>query len=310
MFRDSGGSICPPKLGHTSFFVPCGQCLDCRLSRARSWATRCTHEASRWKNSSFITLTYRENPGTLCPIDARNFIRNLRTNIGPNFKYFLVGEYGENFSRPHYHALIFGYDFGFSEYQQKSFKYSNSNLFSLANIKESFHTSDLTVLENTSALASQQLSDIWGYGFASVGELTFDSAMYCSQYATKKLTGAAKSKYQGRYPEFHRQSRNAIGKEYAIQYADEIISNNQVMSNGIQQPIPPYYLKLFEKLGKNLDELRATREEFSSSHTLEKSYTRASILNAKFGKKFPILDSEKLDYVKRNFYFAPPNRSR
>lgn len=309
MFRDSGGSICPPKLGHTSFFVPCGQCLDCRLSRARSWAIRCTHEATRWKNSSFITLTYRENPGTLCPIDSRNFIRNLRTSIGSNFKYFLVGEYGENFDRPHYHALIFGHDFGFSDYQKRSFKTTSPNLFNLAGIKDFSGSHDLRILKDTDALGSKQLEDIWGYGFASVGELTFDSAMYCAQYATKKLTGAAKSKYQGRHPEFSRQSRNAIGREYSHAYADEIISNNEVISNGIKQPIPPYYLKQFEKLGKNLDDLRASREEFSSSHTLEKSYTRASILNAKFGKKFPILDSKKYDYVKRNFYFSPPNRS-
>ena len=40
--------------------VPCGQCIGCRLERARQWSLRITHEASLWDDNSFITLTYND----------------------------------------------------------------------------------------------------------------------------------------------------------------------------------------------------------------------------------------------------------
>ena len=44
--------------------VPCGQCIGCRVSKARQWAVRCKHEASLHKENCFVTLTY--NPEN-CP---------------------------------------------------------------------------------------------------------------------------------------------------------------------------------------------------------------------------------------------------
>lgn len=306
LHRDEGGHICPPKFGATEFFVPCGQCLDCRLTRARNWATRATHEATLWQRSSFITLTYKEVPNdinSLNPIDSRNFIRRLRSKIGKNFKYFLCGEYGETGDRPHYHALIFGYDFGYEAHNRKRAE-GSANFQKLAGLKNFQDSRELQVLENTNALRSQELDDIWELGHTSVGELTFDSAIYCAQYAIKKINGAlAPDHYKGRHPEFFRQSKNAIGKEYAMKYADEIIQNNGVVSNGNELPIPPYYLKLFEKSGKDLDQLRQQREDFSSQHSFEKSYQRAQTLKSKFGRDFPILEEKRLGYVKKHYYF-------
>ena len=38
--------------------LPCGQCIGCRLERARQWALRCMHESSLYEENSFVTLTY------------------------------------------------------------------------------------------------------------------------------------------------------------------------------------------------------------------------------------------------------------
>lgn len=68
----------------------------------------------------FLTLTYNDEhipknhnhkecshlDGELCPRDLKLFIKRLRKR-NPGIRYFAVGEYGENFSRPHYHAVIF-----------------------------------------------------------------------------------------------------------------------------------------------------------------------------------------------------------
>jgi len=150
MHRTADGTVqFTEKHSHTTFFVPCGQCGECRLSRARMWATRCVHEAACWKQSCFVTLTYKDLPpnNSLEPEDTRNFIRRLRQTIGKNFKYFLAGEYGEKGDRPHYHALIFGTDFGLSNYYETDQKKRTS--------------SNLTDLPDTDALQSPMLNDIW-----------------------------------------------------------------------------------------------------------------------------------------------------
>lgn len=290
MSRDSSGNICPAKHEHTQFFVPCGQCGECRLSRARSWATRCVHESTQWKHSCFITLTYKETPpnNSLYPEDTRNFIRRFRDKFKKPFKYFLVGEYGDNFDRPHYHALIFGTDFGLS------------NHTSLSKTKR---VTDLQLLHDTNALACPELNQLWGHGFTSVGELTFDSAAYCAQYAMKKINGPLASSHYGlKHPEFMRTSQNAIGKQYALRYAEEIIQNNSVISNDVPQPVPNYYLKQYEKNNFDLDKLKSLREEFSQTHTLEKSYIRAVKLDSKFKLKISKADAVRVRYAKHSFF--------
>jgi len=277
-----------PPIHH--FYTPCGQCGECRLSRARTWATRCVHESTQWKQSCFITLTYRNTPegNSLDPQDTRNFIRRFREQFKKPFKYFLVGEYGDQGDRPHYHALIFGTDFGYSQF------HSPKNKTSLQGIHE---------LHDTTALSNPELDSIWGLGHTSVGELTFDSAAYCAQYAMKKINGPkAQSHYGGRHPEFMRTSQNAIGKQYALKYADEIINNNSVISNETKQPIPNYYLKQFEKNQYNLTELKIIREEFSETHTIAKSYTRACMLDAKFKLKKSKGDAFRIKYAKDLYY--------
>lgn len=254
------------------------------------WATRAVHESTQWQFNSFITLTYKTPPpgNSLCPSDTKAFIRRLQYHLKKPFKYFLVGEYGENFDRPHYHALIFGHDFGYSDFKRNDDKRKLDTIASL---------------HNTSALECSELNDLWGLGFTSVGELTFDSAAYTAQYAMKKVSGSmAASHYGSRHPEFMRTSQNALGKQYANLYADEILTRNAVRSNGVDQPIPQYYLKQYEKNGRDLSGIKALREEFSSDHSLKKSYVRSQLLAAKFSKNISKFDAFCVRYAK-DLYF-------
>ena len=41
--------------------VPCGQCLECRIQSARTWADRCVLEAKNYKDNYFVTLTYEKS---------------------------------------------------------------------------------------------------------------------------------------------------------------------------------------------------------------------------------------------------------
>lgn len=90
----------------------CGKCVACRVNRRRKWATRIMLEAMYTGNNAWITLTYDDKhlpeDHHLRPVDLQLFFKRLRKRIGP-FRYFACGEYGDNYGRPHYHAVIFGY---------------------------------------------------------------------------------------------------------------------------------------------------------------------------------------------------------
>ena len=96
--------------------VPCGQCIGCRLERSRQWAVRCVHESSLHRFSSFITLTYNDehlpSDRSLNVEHFQRFMKRLRKHLEPlKIRFFHCGEYGDKFRRPHYHAIVFGYDF-------------------------------------------------------------------------------------------------------------------------------------------------------------------------------------------------------
>ena len=162
--------------------VPCGQCHGCRLERSRQWALRCVHEAQLHDQSSFITLTYDDEHlpegATLVKRDFQLFMKRLRKALHPiKIRYFMCGEYGENafqgtfsqdkrrratqekhlqqykisaLGRPHYHAIIFGYDFPDREYLETR---NGNHLF-----------------------YSPMLEQIWDKGFNTIGNVTFESA--------------------------------------------------------------------------------------------------------------------------------------
>jgi hypothetical protein len=149
--------------------LPCGRCGDCRLNYSREWATRCMHEAQMHKRNSFITLTYNEenipNDYSVHKKELQNFFKRLRKNTGVRFKYYACGEYGEKYQRPHYHAIIFGYDF------------PDRKLFTKTKRGDLLFTSEL-------------LEKAWQYkGYALIGEVTYQSCAYVARYVMKKRKG-------------------------------------------------------------------------------------------------------------------------
>lgn len=89
--------------------VGCGKCRACRVAKTREWAVRLLHEQTGWDKAVFLTLTYNEEnrPEGLSKRDLVNYFKRLRRDDAV-FKYFAVGEYGEKYGRPHYHAILFG----------------------------------------------------------------------------------------------------------------------------------------------------------------------------------------------------------
>lgn len=129
--------------------VPCGNCYECKKEKARKWAFRCVFEASEYDENYFVTLTYDD---AYLPADqARHvydmqlFFKRLR-KAGMEFRYFACGELGENTQRRHCHVLFFGLHLEDLKYFARAGKFS--------------------------IFTSDQLSQIWGNGFVSVGYAT------------------------------------------------------------------------------------------------------------------------------------------
>lgn len=93
--------------------VPCGRCAACLANRRSEWSTRLEFELKRSVSAHFVTLTYMDPPlggfdiPSLYKKDVQDFMKRLRKLCPEKLKYYVVGEYGSNTERPHYHAIIF-----------------------------------------------------------------------------------------------------------------------------------------------------------------------------------------------------------
>ena len=214
--------------------VPCGQCIGCRLERSRQWAVRCVHEAQLHEDNCFVTLTYDDEhlpvDGSLKVRDFQLFMKRLRKTLAPRkLRFFHCGEYGDENWRPHYHALLFGFD-----PPDKMFYTSKGG--------------------NTLYL-SAQLQEIWGRGFVTVGNLTFESAAYVARYCVKKVTGDdAAAHYQvcdpdtGEIhqvaPEYVTMSRRpGIGADWLEKFSGDVYPHDEVIVRGKPARPPRAYDK-------------------------------------------------------------------
>lgn len=110
------------KTGHSQE-VPCSRCWACLTRRADAWAFRILQEKKRSRSAHFVGLTYDDahipiNPETMrLTLDRKAIplymkrLRKLHDKIEypekKPLKYYAVGEYGEDYERPHYHIIIF-----------------------------------------------------------------------------------------------------------------------------------------------------------------------------------------------------------
>lgn len=90
------------------FQFPCGQCLNCRISRRRDWQSRLLLEAASHDYGAFVTLTYSPvggPPPILFKPHLKDFLRVLREKH-PALRFFAAAEYGANAGRAHYHVHL------------------------------------------------------------------------------------------------------------------------------------------------------------------------------------------------------------
>lgn len=252
----------------------CGRCIGCRLARSCEWAVRVMHEAQMHSANSFVTLTLDDEHLTtsLNYDDFRLFMRRLR-KVFPKARFFMCGEYGENFQRPHYHAVLFGVDFVDREPWKRL-------------------PSGFTVFR------SKTLERLWPFGFSSVGDVSFESAAYVARYCVKKVTGPlaesvneAGLRHYDRFdvftgevtqvvPEFMRCSlKPGIGASWIEKYKTDVFPSDDVVIDGRKVTVPKFYDKyLKSNFGLEYDWLEFERYNKAQLYSGDSTPDRLAVL--------------------------------
>lgn len=223
-------------------FFGCGQCLPCRINRRRVWTLRLLLEHFDHVASSFVTLTYDDahmplsesGRPTLSKRDCQLFLKRLRKAFEPRkIRYYLAGEYGDRYERPHYHAIIFGLgpddlDPCWMQYRGRSGK---------------------------SLRRDSPLSRAWPAGLVHVGECQRESIGYVAGYCLKKLgTGAPGASDDRRQPFSLMSRKPALGTGNLLAVAEVIRKHNlkssrQLRVDGKKWPIGATLTKKLKELG-------------------------------------------------------------
>lgn len=140
---------------------------------------------------------------------------------------------------------------------------------------------------------SDQLSNLWGKGFCTVGDLTFESAAYVARYALKKINGPLEQKpdpttglrpYERVHPltleilevekEFVSMS-NGIGLDFYNSYTRDMYPRDKMIVNGFERRPPRYYDNKFDEEYPDLmDEIRDKRVARMRKHAHDNTPTR------------------------------------
>lgn len=212
--------------------VPCGRCISCRVQKSRMWGLRIYHEAMKHEKRCFVTLTYSDDKlpwcGSICRRHVQLFLKRLRKNSGVKIRYFLGGEYGEQFKRPHYHLVLCG----------------------LSELDEGI------------------IQTSWDRGFVSCFPVIPERCNYVAGYVIKKLSGPAAIEYcrRGVAPEFALMSRRpGIGAGFADENSGFLRQNQFSVVKGQKVPLPRFYVeRLFSEEDKKIRHERA--QKFYDEH--------------------------------------------
>lgn len=240
--------------------VPCGQCIGCRLEYARQWAVRAVHELKCHKRSCFLTLTYSDKnlpqDGLLEKKELQKFQKRLAKYIAPiRVRYMSCGEYGEETNRPHYHIILYGYDFPDKE------KYSENQGYPI--------------------YTSKILDRLWEYGECKIGSVTFESCCYVARYMLKKQKGKNKRTDGGE--EFLFSSRQpGLGEMHYQKYKGEIYETDSVIVRGKEMRPPKYYDSKFEEYAeKEMAEIKKGRRKNTKIESIERMLVKEKVQHLK-----------------------------
>lgn len=204
-------------------------------------------------------------------------------------RFYAVGEYGEQFHRPHYHIALFGEDF--------------------SDDRTIWRTSG----DNT-IYRSSKLESLWTLGNSEIGDLTIDSAAYVASYVLKKVNGTMAEEHYKRtdpltgdtfwlWPEFALMSRGGtrgrgLASQWLTKYMGDVYPHDVVIHDGRKLKPPRYFDKLLEKFDPaTMGVIRMQREirakELADDNTPARLAVKETVQIAKMALKKRNLETSK-----------------
>lgn len=164
---------------------------------------------------------------------------------GKNRKECTCKTFIKALGRPHYHAIIFGYEFPDKTYWRKK--------------------NDFIIYR------SEELEQVWTKGNSEIGTATFESAAYVARYITKKVTGDGATNHYSLTdthtgelsilePEYCRMSTGGkdgdrgIGYRWFQKFGDDF-KKDYIHMRGRKMRPPKYYDRI-RKESKNIEEVQ------------------------------------------------------
>ena len=217
----------------TDVLVPCGKCVECLSQKALEWSYRVMREYEFYGRVGCVfSLTYDNAhlpcDGSVSRRDLQLFLKRLRKHIAPvKIRYFGCGEYGTLNGRPHYHLVVIGWQPDDLVFVKRSKK-------------------------NTILYRSKTVEKLWSQGICAVADVTADSVRYSAKYLQKIYF----DKTTGKTPPFLTMSTHpGFGAFEAL----DRVKSDSVYVNGVRKKVPRYYLKVAEREGVDLSELKEKR---------------------------------------------------
>lgn len=252
----------------TNMLVRCQRCDTCRASRVAEWSNRMLLEAEEWNENTFVTLTYNERSlpadGSLNPADLSLFLKRLRKRlVGRRIRFYGVGEYGDQFGRPHYHAILFNVP---------------SCARGVTYQKGTWATGALCCPACTTVQAAWSVSGE-PIGNVRLGTVEEASTRYVAGYILKGATRTDDVRLSGKWPEFARMSnRPGIGYYAMHDVADRILTYDDPIPRvlGRGKKFFPYGRYLRNKLM----EMCGVDKEEEKKKAVEAEVEKLSVLSA------------------------------
>lgn len=257
----------------------CGQCMPCRINRRRIWTHRIMLEAKEHVHNAFLTLTYSDenvpSDGNVDSVVLQRFIKRLRKGYSPaTFRFYGVGEYGEDTNRPHYHVALFGHP-------------------TCHKGRTHYGTSDVCCPICTLVL------ETWALGHIFLGQLSPESAAYVAGYVTKKFIWYK----DGLRPPFARMSnRPGIGAGTMEDVSSALLMEDyqgddvptSLVHDGKSWPLGRYLRRrLRTRMGRAIETPQSTMDEMAAqvSELREKAYSYAPLGSKKFAFKQEVISA-------------------
>jgi hypothetical protein len=177
---------------------------------------------------------------------------------GTKIRFVASAEYGEGEgSRPHYHAILYNLDLEDLEHH---------------------HSNE----QGQPLFTSEYLTDVWGKGFVTIGEVTPQSCRYVASYMLKDTTGNYIKKdkdgnkvpytildlttgehVEREYPSARFSSKPGIGHDWIHKYYTDVFPSDEIVDLVYNQeggyraaklPVPRYYLDQLKKIDPKMYE--------------------------------------------------------